>query len=93
MIALFRVSTSGADVGGKNWGQLIQTLDRGTFDQKRLLKALDGMKYSGARWLAVLRHQRRQQGQFEALRRCVAQADDELTTSLRCRSAACRFVV
>ena len=44
---LFAVSTSGANVGGKNWGQLIQTLDRGDFPQQRLLAALKAMKFTG----------------------------------------------
>ena len=35
---LWQVSTSGAKKGGNNWGQLIQTLDRGDYDQKALLK-------------------------------------------------------
>jgi len=41
------VSINGADSGGKNWKQLIQTLDRGTFDIYRFLKALDDAGYNG----------------------------------------------
>tara|TARA_R110002096_G_scaffold384014_2_gene577968 strand:+ start:304 stop:1137 length:834 start_codon:yes stop_codon:yes gene_type:complete len=44
---LWQVSTSGADLGGENWGQLIQTLDRGTFDQAILFSALDSIGYRG----------------------------------------------
>jgi len=41
------VSINGADSGGKNWKQLIQTLDRGTFDIYSFLKALDDAGYNG----------------------------------------------
>ena len=41
------VSINGADSGGKNWKQLIQTLDRGTFDMYRFLKALEDAGYNG----------------------------------------------
>jgi sugar phosphate isomerase/epimerase len=44
---LWRVSTSGADSGGRQWSELIQTLDQGTFDQARLLAALDAIDYRG----------------------------------------------
>jgi sugar phosphate isomerase/epimerase len=44
---LFLVSINGADSGGRNWKQLIQTLDRGTFDMYRFLKALDDAGYNG----------------------------------------------
>ncbi|YCM42291.1 sugar phosphate isomerase/epimerase [Verrucomicrobiaceae bacterium 227] len=44
---LFSVSTCGADLDGKDWGALIQTLDKGTFPQKRLLAALKKMGYQG----------------------------------------------
>lgn len=44
---LFAVSTCGADAEGTNWGQLIQTLDKGTFPQKRLFGKLKEMKFSG----------------------------------------------
>ena len=37
---LWRVSTSGAAIGGNSWGQLIQTLDRGNYDQAALLATL-----------------------------------------------------
>lgn len=45
---LWQASTSGADVDGKNWGALIQTLDRGSFDQAELLKILSELKFDGA---------------------------------------------
>ena len=41
------VSINGADSGGKSWKQLIQTLDRGTFDMYRFLKALEDAGYNG----------------------------------------------
>ena len=44
---LWRVSTCGADSDGKGWGELIQTLDRGSFDQVALLKLLREIGYSG----------------------------------------------
>ncbi len=44
---LFSVSTNGADLDGQNWDTLIQTLDKGTFPQKRLLSALKKMNYKG----------------------------------------------
>ena len=44
---LFSVSTCGADLDGKNWNTLIQTLDKGTFPQKRLLATLKKMKFKG----------------------------------------------
>lgn len=44
---LFLVSINGADSGGKNWKQLIQTLDRGTFDMYRFLKVLEDAGYNG----------------------------------------------
>ena len=44
---LFSVSTCGADIDGKDWGALIQTLDKGTFPQQRLLTALKKMDYKG----------------------------------------------
>jgi len=44
---LFSVSTSGADLDGTDWGSLIQTLDKGTFPQERLLTALKKMNYKG----------------------------------------------
>lgn len=44
---LFSVSTCGADIDGKDWGALIQTLDKGSFPQKRLLAALKKMDYKG----------------------------------------------
>ena len=44
---LWQVSTSGAEIGGTNWGQLIQTLDRGDFEQKALFQILDEIRFSG----------------------------------------------
>jgi len=44
---LWRVSICGADTNGKSWGELIQTLDRGSFDQVALLKLLRQIGYSG----------------------------------------------
>ncbi len=44
---LFSVSTCGADLDGKDWGSLIQTLDKGTFPQKRLLDALKKLDFKG----------------------------------------------
>ena len=44
---LFAVSTSGANVDGDNWGELIQTLDQGDFPQRRLLRALKEMQFAG----------------------------------------------
>ena len=44
---LFVVSINGADSGGKNWKQLIQTLDRGSFDVGRFLKTLGSCGYTG----------------------------------------------
>ncbi|MHC4463068.1 MAG: family 16 glycoside hydrolase [Planctomycetota bacterium] len=44
---LFVVSINGADSGGKNWKQLIQTLDRGSFDNYKLMKTLKELGYTG----------------------------------------------
>lgn len=44
---LFSVSTCGADSDGKDWAALIQTLDKGTFPQKRLLTALKKLNFKG----------------------------------------------
>ena len=44
---LLVVTINGADIGGKDWGQLIQTLDRGSFDVLKLLKALKDLGYAG----------------------------------------------
>ena len=44
---LFLVSINGADSGGKDWKQLIQTLDRGSFDVGRFLKTLGSCGYTG----------------------------------------------
>ncbi len=44
---LFFVSTNGAKVGGKGWGELIQSLDKGDFDQGAFLKLLKKYGYEG----------------------------------------------
>jgi sugar phosphate isomerase/epimerase len=44
---LFVVTINGADSGGKDWKQLIQTLDRGSFDVSKFLKALKDSGYTG----------------------------------------------
>jgi sugar phosphate isomerase/epimerase len=44
---LFVVSINGADSGGKDWKSLIQTLDRGTFNMRRLLRTLHDSGYTG----------------------------------------------
>jgi sugar phosphate isomerase/epimerase len=44
---LFVVSINGADSGGKDWKQLIQTLDRGSFDIQKFLKTLRDSGYTG----------------------------------------------
>lgn len=44
---MFVVSINGADSGGKDWKQLIQTLDKGSFDVGRFLKTLGSCGYTG----------------------------------------------
>ena len=44
---LWQVSTSGAKKGGNSWGQLIQTLDRGDYDQKALFQMLRELGFQG----------------------------------------------
>jgi sugar phosphate isomerase/epimerase len=44
---LFVVSINGADSGGKDWKQLIQTLDRGSFNMFKFLKTLEDAGYNG----------------------------------------------
>ncbi len=44
---LFSVSICGADLDGKNWDTLIQTLDKGTFPQKRLFASLKKLNFKG----------------------------------------------
>ena len=44
---LFSISTAGADKKGNNWGELIQTLDRGTFQQTKLFEILKSLDYQG----------------------------------------------
>lgn len=44
---LFAVSTCGADIDGTGWGQLIQTLDKGSFPQQRLFSTLIKMDFKG----------------------------------------------
>ena len=41
------VSTNGADLDGKGWPQVIQTLDKGSFSQQRLFRALDKIAFAG----------------------------------------------
>ncbi len=41
------VSINGADSGGKDWKQLIQTLDKGSFDMYRFLRTLEDAGYNG----------------------------------------------
>jgi len=47
MPRLFLITINGADSGGKDWDTLIQTLDRGTFDNARLLRPLKDLGYTG----------------------------------------------
>ena len=44
---LWQVSTCGAKKGGNSWGQLIQTLDRGDYDQKALFQMLRELGFQG----------------------------------------------
>jgi len=44
---LWRVSICGADTNGTTWGELIQTLDRGSFDQKAFLKLMREIGFTG----------------------------------------------
>jgi len=44
---LWQVSTCGAKKGGTSWGQLIQTLDRGDYDQKTLFQMLRELGFQG----------------------------------------------
>jgi len=44
---LFLVAINGADNGGKNWDQLIQPLDRGSYDVTQVLKSLTKTGYAG----------------------------------------------
>ena len=44
---LWRASISGAEVGARSWGQLIQTLDRGSFKQESVLELLRGVGFDG----------------------------------------------
>lgn len=44
---LFAVSTCGADLDGKNWDELIQPLDEGSFPQERLFRALRRLEFRG----------------------------------------------
>ena len=45
---LFSVTINGADAGGTNWKELIQPLDRGTYDVSQVLRLLRRMKYTGS---------------------------------------------
>ena len=44
---LFCITINGADAGGTNWKELIQPLDRGTYDVSQVLRLLRKMKYTG----------------------------------------------
>ena len=44
---LWQVSTCGAEKGGNSWGQLIQTLDRGSYDQTALFQMLRELGFKG----------------------------------------------
>ena len=44
---LFCVTINGADAGGTSWNELIQPLDRGTYDVSQVLRLLHRMKYTG----------------------------------------------
>ncbi len=55
---LFAVSTCGADIDGKGWGQLIQTLDKGTFPQQQPFSGFEETQLPGSGGVAVLRRSR-----------------------------------
>ena len=44
---LWQISTCGAEKGGSSWGQLIQTLDRGSYDQAVLFQMLRELGFKG----------------------------------------------
>jgi sugar phosphate isomerase/epimerase len=44
---LFCITINGADAGGTSWKELIQPLDRGTYDVSQVLRLLRKMKYTG----------------------------------------------
>ncbi|MED6300442.1 MAG: family 16 glycoside hydrolase [Verrucomicrobiota bacterium] len=44
---LWQVSISGAEEGSRSWQKLIQTLDRGNFDQSKLMNLLNGVGFNG----------------------------------------------
>ncbi|MDD7985380.1 TIM barrel protein [Lentisphaera marina] len=44
---LFSVSINGADIDGKDWKTLIQSLDKGSFPQTRLISALKDIEFTG----------------------------------------------
>ena len=44
---LRQVSTCSAEKGGRSWGQLIQTLDRGSYDQAALCQMLRELGFNG----------------------------------------------
>jgi len=44
---LFVVTINGADSDGEDWKELIQTLDRGSFDMHRFLTTLSDCGYTG----------------------------------------------
>ena len=45
---LWRASISGAEEGGRSWGELIQTLDRGSFSQAKVTELLREVGFDGA---------------------------------------------
>ena len=55
---LWQVSTCGAEQGGSDWSQLIQTLDRGSYDQAALFKLLRELWLQRQRRIPVLCHPR-----------------------------------
>jgi len=44
---LWRASISGAEEGGRSWGELIQTLDRGSFNQATVIELLREVGFDG----------------------------------------------
>lgn len=77
---LWRASTCGADIGGNNWGALIQTLDKGTFDQAAFLKTLREVGFTsdiGLQCYGV------QGDPKENLAKCIAAWRRHLTASMK----------
>ena len=44
---LWQVSISGAEEGSRSWQKLIQTLDRGNFNQSKLMNLLKDARFNG----------------------------------------------